>query len=96
MAFTVEDRVAIERAIATGELTVRFADRTVTYRSMSELLKAREIINADLAAQNARHSRVSRLYHAGKGWYPQTTRPGSPGLPVPPGSSGGRWDEESW
>jgi chromosome segregation and condensation protein ScpB len=94
MAFKVDDRVAIERAIATGELTVRFADRTVTYRSMSELLKALETINADLVAQsNAWHSRVSRIHHAGKGWYPQTTQPGSPGSP---GSSGGRWDEESW
>ncbi len=42
---------AIEAAIASGELTVRFGDRTVTYRSMDELLQARGVIKEALAAE---------------------------------------------
>ena len=39
MAWTQQQLDAIEGAIASGELTVRFGDRTVTYRSMDELLQ---------------------------------------------------------
>jgi hypothetical protein len=41
VAWTQQQLDAIEAAIASGELTVRFGDRTVTYRSMDELLQAR-------------------------------------------------------
>lgn len=44
MAFTSDDLDAIERAIATGELEVEYADRRVRYRSMEELIKARDLI----------------------------------------------------
>lgn len=55
MAFSQPDLDAIDRAIAAGELSVRTADRSVTYRSMDELLRARETIAASLAsAQRAR------------------------------------------
>ncbi|RFA24353.1 hypothetical protein CAI21_22015 [Alkalilimnicola ehrlichii] len=40
MAFTQLDLENIRLAIASGELTVQFSDRRVTYRSMDELLKA--------------------------------------------------------
>ncbi len=51
MAFTTTDLAAIDAAIASGELSIRAADgRTVTYRSTDELLKARDVIKADLAA----------------------------------------------
>lgn len=50
MAFTATDLAAIETAIASGALSVRYADRSVTYRSMDELIKARDIIKAALAA----------------------------------------------
>ncbi len=49
MAFTSADLAAIDAAIASGELTVTHDGRTVTYRSMSDLLKARQTILADLA-----------------------------------------------
>ncbi len=49
MSFTQVDLDAVRRAIATGELTVRQADRTVTYRSMDELLKAEQRIALALA-----------------------------------------------
>lgn len=50
MAFTTSDLAAIDAAIATGELTVTHNGRTVTYRSMTDLLKARQTIAAELAA----------------------------------------------
>lgn len=54
MAFTSQDLVAIDAAIASGELTIRNADgRTITMRSMDELLKARALIATSLAAAAA-------------------------------------------
>jgi DNA-binding FadR family transcriptional regulator len=51
MPWTQQQLDAIETAIASGELTVRFGDRTVTYRSMAELLQARAVIREALAAE---------------------------------------------
>lgn len=50
MAWTQTQLEAIEAAIASGELTVHFGDRTVTYRSMDDLLKARAVIKDALAS----------------------------------------------
>jgi hypothetical protein len=50
MAWTQSQLDAIEAAIASGELTVRFGDRTVTYRSMDELLQARAVIKEAIDA----------------------------------------------
>lgn len=51
MAFTQTDLDAVDRAIASGELTVRTGDRMVTYRSMAELKEARATIVSALAVQ---------------------------------------------
>lgn len=51
MSWTQTQIDAIEAAIASGELTVRFGDRAVTYRSMEELLQARAVIRESLAAE---------------------------------------------
>jgi hypothetical protein len=50
MAFTTSDLAAVDAAIASGELTVSHNGRTVTYRSMGDLLKAKETIQAEIAA----------------------------------------------
>jgi hypothetical protein len=50
VAWTQQQLEAIEAAIASGELTVRFGDRTVTYRSMDELLQARAVIKESISA----------------------------------------------
>ena len=44
MAFTSADLAAVEAAIASGELEVEFDDRRGKYRSVSELMRARETI----------------------------------------------------
>jgi hypothetical protein len=58
MAFTQQNLDAIEKAIATGTLSVEFNGKRVTYRSMSDLLKARDVIKSELASQSA--TRVPR------------------------------------
>jgi hypothetical protein len=51
MAFTPADLEAIDRAIASGELTIRSADgKMVTMRSMSELLEARSVVVTGIAS----------------------------------------------
>ena len=37
MAWTAADVTALKQAIATGVLSVAYADRTTTYRSMAEM-----------------------------------------------------------
>ena len=51
MAWAQSDLDAIDKAIASGELTVHFADRSVTYRSADELFKIRALIRDDLQSQ---------------------------------------------
>lgn len=51
MAYTQSDLDAVESAIARGEQTVQFADRTVTYRSVDQLLKAKADIQAALSSR---------------------------------------------
>lgn len=49
MSFTSTDLDAINRAIARGERRVTFNDRTVEYRDIPELLKARDAIRTELS-----------------------------------------------
>jgi len=49
MAYTIVDLDRIRAAIARGERTVQFADRSVTYRSVEELLQAEARIASALA-----------------------------------------------
>jgi len=65
MAFTQTDLDSINAAITAGELRVRGSDgREVLYRSVDELLKARELVKAELdaAATPAGSRRASYHY----------------------------------
>lgn len=53
MSWTSTDLTAIETAIASGELRVKFSDREVQYRSIDELLRARDIIKSSIAGAAA-------------------------------------------
>lgn len=68
MAWTQSDLDSIDQAIAQGVAEVRFADRTVRYRSIDDLLKARDAISQTLANQQGsvikRHLRI----YTGSGW----------------------------
>lgn len=67
MSFTQKHLDAVEAAIARGEKTVRYTDRTVEYRTVDELLRAREEIRSSLVSAAGPRSRVIRVYHGGKG-----------------------------
>ena len=65
MTFTTSDLTAIESAIASGELTVISEGRQVTYRSMLDLMRARDTIrrelqNAGTLPKKKRYSFISR------------------------------------
>lgn len=66
MAYSQKDVDRIDRAIATGQLEVEYADRKVRYRSVRELREAKSEIVKELEA-NAPRSRIIRLRHGGKG-----------------------------
>lgn len=51
MAFTQSDLDQIDRAIATGELTVEVNGRRVTYRDIDDLILAKKTIEAGLQKQ---------------------------------------------
>lgn len=53
MSFTTDDLASVNSAIASGELTVSVQGRTVTYRSIDDLIKARSVIESGLAAQSS-------------------------------------------
>lgn len=53
MAFSSADLTAIEKAIASGVLRVQFSDRQVTYQSISDLFKVRDMIKNSLAGSTA-------------------------------------------
>jgi len=53
MSFTPTDLQNINAAIATGELSVEVNGRKVVYRNMDDLIKARNLMQADMAAVGA-------------------------------------------
>jgi hypothetical protein len=53
MAFTQTQLDAIESAIGSGELKVMFDGREVIYRSIDDLIKARNTIRESLQASGA-------------------------------------------
>jgi hypothetical protein len=50
MEFTQTNLTAINKAIASGALIVEYDGQKITYRSMSELMRARDLIKSELSA----------------------------------------------
>lgn len=48
--FTITQLEAIEAALASGELTVEYDGKKVTYRSTTDLRAARDLIRGELVA----------------------------------------------
>lgn len=69
MAFTKEQVAQLEGAISAGVLSVRYADRTVTYHSLAEMRRLLKQMREELseAAGGRRRRRVVRLYQSGTG-----------------------------
>lgn len=51
MAFTLTQHSALCEAIASGELMVQYDGKKVEYRSVSDLIKAKNVVEADLIAR---------------------------------------------
>lgn len=62
MSWTSTDLTAIESAIASGALSVQFGDRRVQYRSMEELLKARDVIKESIASSGGTSPSIRSTY----------------------------------
>lgn len=65
---------ALTAALAAGERMVRKGDKAVEYRSVDELLAARNALQAQFDAEQASagtttpRPRQTRLYHGGRGY----------------------------
>lgn len=72
MAVTQADIDALNTAIAAGERVVKSGDKLVEYRSVGDLIRARNDLIDQMAAESAATTgtprpRQTRLYHAGRG-----------------------------
>lgn len=50
MAFTLNQLSTLDSAIASGQLSVNYDGKSITYRSVGELIKARDLMRSDLIA----------------------------------------------
>jgi hypothetical protein len=67
-AYTDADLLAIRRAIARGERSVQFADRSVTYRSTEELIAAESRISRALSSTATTRRRKQTRAYSSKGF----------------------------
>lgn len=67
MAHTEAQLTALDAAIASGVLTVRYGDTSTTYRTMDELLQARARVYKDLQDQAGVRIIRQRKVYATKG-----------------------------
>lgn len=68
MAFTLDDVAKIERAIKSGALRVTYADRTVQYNGISDLMRARQEMLDEIAQANGtKRRRTFRATQTGTG-----------------------------
>lgn len=63
-AFTQDDLDAINTAIKSGATTVKYGDKEVTYRSLSEMMRVRDLIRRDLGLTNS-SQRVTATFRKG-------------------------------
>jgi hypothetical protein len=67
MAFTQAQLDALDAAIAGGELTVKYQDKQVTYRSLDEMTRIRDMMRKDLGLVTATSTRVYASHSKGLG-----------------------------
>jgi hypothetical protein len=54
MAYTTDQLNALEDALSQGVLMVQYADRRVTYQSVADMLRIRDIMRAELGMASPR------------------------------------------
>lgn len=67
MGYTIEQYERLKESIALGAVTVQYSDRTITYKSISELEKIKELMEKELfpGRKNPAGNRVQMIF--GKG-----------------------------
>lgn len=65
MAYSQSDLDAIEEAIASGALKVKYADKEVVYRSLDEMRKIRDMIRVALGRTDGSSSSYNPAYSKG-------------------------------
>lgn len=65
MAFTLDQLTALDAAIATGSLEVKYADKQVTYRSLAEMLRIRALMATELGLVSTSRNRIYGEFHSG-------------------------------
>ena len=58
MAFTQTQLDALEEAIASGAMRVKYADKEVEYRSMSDMLRLRDVMRRALGLATSASGRI--------------------------------------
>lgn len=56
--YTTEMLAALDEAIATGALTVKYGDKTVTYRSLDEMLRIKKLMQNELGLSDNTNGRT--------------------------------------
>lgn len=59
MAYTVEQKAALEKALASGVLRVSYGGNTVEYRSIDDIKAALATVTTALAGKRIRQVRVT-------------------------------------
>ncbi|MNL25549.1 hypothetical protein D3C87_1470340 [compost metagenome] len=67
MAFTLEQYESLKAAVAEGALSVRYADKSVTYRSLDEMLRLLKLMATELGL-NANNDGGRRYASFSKGY----------------------------
>lgn len=67
MTYTIEQYQKLKAALAGGELQVRYADRSVTYRSADEMLRILRQMESELGL-NANNNNGRRYASFSKGY----------------------------
>lgn len=65
MAYTTEQLTALENVIADGVLTVKYGEKQVTYRSLDEMIRIRNLMRSDLGLTDAAARRVTPVIRKG-------------------------------
>lgn len=64
MGWTTTDLDALNKSIATGTTSVRYADRTVQYRSLEEMMKIRALMQDELGLPGSMNGEIRKLNYS--------------------------------
>ena len=65
MAYTQQQLDLLDAAIAQGALTVEYADKKVTYRSLAEMMSIRNLMLSNLGITKPNSGRRYAEHHSG-------------------------------